>query len=303
MSGWIDGLLDSHKKKKNLIVGDFINNNKLIDIWRTLNKDKRQFTWFKPNGKAKSRIDYWLTSNSILHHVTEANISNSPLSDHCIISLKLTKSNTSNKSKGYWKFNANLLTNMEYCSNIKNIILDIKKDDKLATSIQKWEYLKFTIRKYSITFSRKLNREKKADETKLVKELLSYNSKLNWSAEDKDRINNLQSQLDEIYLNKAQGAYIRSRARWIENGEKNTSYFSNLEKRRQEKDAIYSLIINGEECTEPKRVTREVMNYYSNLYTSSYSEQNTKLFFEKISNEVPEIDDSFREICEEDLRI
>lgn len=45
------------------------------------------------------------------------------------------------------------------------------------------------------------------------------------------------------------------------------------------------------------------MNYYSNLYTSSYSEQNAKLFFEKINNEVPEIDDSFREICEEDLRI
>lgn len=89
--------------------------------------------------------------------------------------------------------------------------------------------------KSHLTFSKKLNEERKADETKLIKELLSCYSKLNWSAEDKERINNLQSQLDEIYLNKAQGAYIRSRAKWIEDGEKNTSYFSNLEKRRQEK--------------------------------------------------------------------
>lgn len=133
----------------------------------------------------KSRIDYWLASNSILKYVTETNISNSPLSDHCIINLKLTNKNKTNKSEGYWKFNANLLTNEEYCNSILKNNFDIKNDNSLVTSIQKWEYLKFTIRKHSITFSKKLNEERKADETKLIKELLSYYSKLNWSAEDK----------------------------------------------------------------------------------------------------------------------
>lgn len=50
------------------------------------------------------------------------------LSDHCIINLKLSGHNQTNKSKGYWKFNANFLINEEYCSNIKKMIEDIKKD-------------------------------------------------------------------------------------------------------------------------------------------------------------------------------
>ena len=55
---------------------------------------------------------------------------------------------------------------------------------------------------------------------------------------------NLQSKLDEVYLNRAHGAFVRSRARWLEEGEKNTSYFCRLEKRRQERNAVNVLMIN-----------------------------------------------------------
>lgn len=50
-------------QKSNLV--EFINNNKLIDILRSLHRDVKQFTWYKPNGQSRSRIDYWLVSNSI----------------------------------------------------------------------------------------------------------------------------------------------------------------------------------------------------------------------------------------------
>lgn len=53
--------------------------------------------------------------------------------------------------------------------------------------------------------------------------------------DDKSEFIRLQNKLDEIYCKKAHGAYIRSRAKWIEEGEKNTSYFSNLEKNCQER--------------------------------------------------------------------
>lgn len=56
---------------------------------------------------------------------------------------------------------------------------------------------------------------------------------------DKSNFISLQTKLDNLYLKKAQGAYIRSRAKWIEEGEKNTSYFSGLEKKkRQERKTI-----------------------------------------------------------------
>ena len=102
----------------------------------------------------------------------------------------------------------------------------------------------------------------------MVKELMNLYSKLNWTEEEKERINNL----------KAKGAYMRSRAKWMEEGEKNTAYFCNLEKRKQEYNSFCSLIINGEECTDPKRNPNEVLNFYSNLYKLSYSKQNFTSF-------------------------
>lgn len=54
---------DSHHF--NHIIGDFMNNNHLIDIWRSLNSGVKQYSWFKPNNTCKSRIDYWLVDQSL----------------------------------------------------------------------------------------------------------------------------------------------------------------------------------------------------------------------------------------------
>ena len=181
--------------------------------------------------------------------------------------------------------------------------MDIKNDHTADTPIQKWEYVKISIRKYSITFSKKLKMEKRAQETSVVKELMILYSKLHWNEEDKENLNKLQTKLDEMYITKAKGAYIRSRARWIEEGQKNTAYFCHLEKRRQEYNSTDSLMIEGTECTESKRIAKEVFNFYSNLYKSSYSEQNASSFLNKIKNLIPMIDKKFRETCDEELRI
>ncbi len=44
----------------------------------------------------------------------------------------------------------------------------------------------------------------------------------------------LLSKIDNLYIEKAKGAYVRSGARWIEKGEKSNSSFFRFEKRRQE---------------------------------------------------------------------
>lgn len=41
---------------------------------------------------------------------------------------------------------------------------------------------------------------------------------------DKQKLQILQTKLGEMYLKKAEGAYIRSRAKWIEEGERSTYY-------------------------------------------------------------------------------
>ncbi len=52
-----------------------------------MNPNLRQFSWFKPNDNSESRIDYWLTSNSLIDFIEDISISAAPLMDHCCISI------------------------------------------------------------------------------------------------------------------------------------------------------------------------------------------------------------------------
>ena len=49
---------------------------------------------------------------------------------------------------------------------------------------------------------------------------------------------NLKAELQQIYEAKAKGAILRSKVRWVEQGEKSTKYFFNLEKRNFNRKVI-----------------------------------------------------------------
>jgi len=109
----------------------------------------------------------------------------------------------------------------------------------------------------------------------IIKEINSICIRPSLNENDKQRL--LQSSLDNIYVDKAKGAYIRSWAKWIEEGERGSAYFCRLEKRRQERNCIKSLVINNQECTDPDEISKEIYDFYSKLYSSSYSHTDAHL--------------------------
>ena len=83
----------------------------LLDFCSEFNlNDTQMYTWFKPDGSIKSRIDLCLVSDIRSGLESTATISAAPLTDHCIIKLNSIPSNTRFK-KGSWKFYSNLLKN------------------------------------------------------------------------------------------------------------------------------------------------------------------------------------------------
>ena len=75
----------------------------------------------------------------------------------------------------------------------------------------------------------------------------------------------------ELY-EKLEEAMFRSKARWIEKGEKPTNYFFNLEKRNYEKKVIAQLKLeNGEIISDIKQINKEIESFYSNLLASNSS--------------------------------
>jgi len=74
-----------------------------------MNPNLRQFSWFKPNDYSESRIDYWLTSNSLTDFIEDISISAAPLTDHGCISISFYSGKRESRYKGYWKLYADLL--------------------------------------------------------------------------------------------------------------------------------------------------------------------------------------------------
>ena len=61
----------------------------------------------------------------------------------------------------------------------------------------------------------------------------------------------------------------RSRANWVEKGEKNNKYFLNLEKANKNKNTIRSIVReNGEVVKGQKTISNEVKEFYDSLYTN-----------------------------------
>ena len=210
-------------------------------------------------------------------------------SDHSLITLHLKKEEFKRDSP-FWKFNNSLLRDRKYILEIKNLILEIKQryavhvynldnidnipnNDLTFTISDKlfFETLLLEIRRKTIsysTFKKKTSLEKERNLEKEINELeqnLTDNSDIQY-------LENLKIQLQEIRDSRIQGIAMRTRARWISEGEKTSKYFCNLEKRNYlDKTIPFLEKDDGNIISDQKCILNEIKQYYEKLY----SNQNT----------------------------
>ena len=101
------------------------------------------------------------------------------------------------------------------------------------------------------------------------------------SLDNIQRRRKLKEELDELYRRKAKGYQIRSRAKYVEDGERSTKYFLGLEKQRQSYNCISSLKnANGQYVHSDKEILDTARQYYSKLYRNkSPSADAIQMFF------------------------
>ena len=108
---WFDRLPPrGQNHNPNKLFHQFCHKHDIQDAWRHNNNNTIQFSWFQPNALHRSRLDYWLVSDSILGQVSEVNMSAAPLTDHSIIYIKVRPQEHQTHCNGYWKFNSYFLT-------------------------------------------------------------------------------------------------------------------------------------------------------------------------------------------------
>ena len=86
-------------------------------------------------------------------------------------------------------------------------------------------------------------------------------------------------QLSTLIKKKTQRVIVRSRIQWYEEGETNSKYFFNLEKRTSDMKSINRLQITGDIITDnPERILQEMKIFYQALYSSVNSNDVDRYF-------------------------
>ena len=110
------------------------------------------------------------------------------------------------------------------------------------------------------------------------------------AAIDKDTLfeerQRLQNHLNDTFEKKSYAAFIWSRCKWIEEGEKSSSYFLKLQKKRQLHNSIYKQSDEKGNCyTHDKDILDHCTDYYSELYkTRNPKRSSIDDYLSKITN-------------------
>ena len=127
------------------------------------------------------------------------------------------------------------------------------------------EVLLLQIRGETIKYASNLKRQNREKEESLKKEI----EKLEENVEqfDQSTIEEKKNELESFRSEKLKGVMIRSRAQWLNEGEKPSKYLSSLEKHSYTEKTVRKIITDsGSVLTNQKDILSEIKNFYASLF-------------------------------------
>ena len=232
----------------------------LIDVYRNLNPSKLCFTYESKALKLSSRIDFFLVSQPLANWVSHLDTLVSIAPDHKAIRVQLQLEND-NRGPRLWKFNNSLLEDEISVKLITDSYAVIQnKYSGIEDKRLKWELIKMEIRGITIPFSKnkakQLHQKERDIQNRLqvLDRVISNSPNTDCIKNEINEYNNLKEEIDLIYQKKGKGSIIRSNCKWIERGEKPTTFFFNLEKRNYNHKSIKKM-----EGAEGTTLHREIL--------------------------------------------
>jgi exonuclease III len=289
-------------------INEIQSNLETHDTWRLKNPDTTRFTWSRQNpSKVKSRLDYWLCSETLSDVVKEVDIIPCIKSDHSAVILKLDNFGGQKKGRGHWKLNTSFINEEDYIKGImENKIKWSEEFQDVTEAGAKWELFKYKIRQYSMDYGRKkakkLSTEEKDLENKL-KELETLRDAVDNNIARENELENTigetRTKLQEISDYRTKGLILRAHVRWYEKGEKSNDYFLRLENRNKIKKNVRKLKRqDGSYTVDPTEILSMQAKFYEDLYAkkSTKSSEEIKQYLETI--QIPNLTEDEKVQCE-----
>ena len=161
-----------------------------------------------------------------------------------------------------------------------------------------WEEGKENIKRITIKHAVRIRREARKEEKDLTNILQKLEQQ---QIPDVARIEEVKKDIQRLTESREKGAQIRSKAQWIEEGEKPTKYFFNLEKQTQPKNAINELEINNRTLKANVEILEGARDFYQQLYTAEQINLDDQIW---LTNQLTtKLDDFSREQCEGPIKM
>jgi len=281
-------------------------NSELNDVWRLHHPDDREYTWSRRSPLIARRLDYIFASDAIFDRTVACNIGSMSQTDHRLVEL-IYKVTLVQRGPSYWKFNDSLLRDVKYVQSMNSLIEKYIEDNSTLDAQTKWDLCKIKIREFTIAYSTEKKRNHKNIINQLEKDLNDAEKKLSSCPENVQLINQvdtLKRKLEMFALEEARSAQVRSRVKFIEDGEKNTKYFLNLERARANGKIMDRLKTdNGETLTAQNDILTEQVRFYRDVYTKKKEFDAAQANSFMADAHVPTLTDEQRQTLDTDISL
>ena len=244
----------------------------VVDIWRYLHPSSSNFTWTRWNGSVASRIDLIGVPYVWVPSVLSCDIVPCPFSDHCGVLLSVSIPDVTPPGPGLWKLNTSILSEPEYTKLISDAWFSWRQSmARFPTLAKWWEEGKSLIKGLTIRYccSRSATRSRNRDLLVRLVDHLKAKVDLGW-ASCLGPYHSALAELARIDQLAAKGAQVRSRIRWVEEGEVSSAYFFRLEKKRSADRWVSALRKDdGSIVASPEDLCRSFSSFYINLFTAA----------------------------------
>lgn len=282
--------INNPKARKVLL--EYIEMNNVIDPFREIQPQLKRYTWRKRNPLKQARLDFFLTSEGINQYTEHSKVGTSYRSDHSLITLEF-RFNDIFHGKSYWKHNNSLLTDLDYLKAMNKKITEVKiqyaipvynideiekiPDEELQFTINDQMFLDvllMELRGQSISYASYKNKQKNNLEKELTNRITRLENNLN---DNKiTELDILKTELYELRQEKLKGNLVRSRADYIDKGERPTKYFCGLEKHNYIAKSMQQLQKDdGTILTDQEAILKETELFYKTLYSSRETDLET----------------------------
>ena len=270
------------------VLQNTLNTYNLVDLWRIKNPETRRYTWRRHFPLTQSRLDYFFVPQEMVYCLQEVDIKPSIKTDHSLITLKLSINNENKRGPGFWKFNDSLLKDIQYVTDMKQLIEDQKRDLRyMHDKAQKWDIIKYKIREFTIQYSKETAKARKLFENEMINRLEYFTKLIDGGDSSETTLTNYQiikHEIENVNAYQTEGARIRAKKEQIEHDEKCNTYFLQSGVRNYNIKNITKLQMpNNTSATSQHDIRRAQTTFYRNLYNSiTHSDEFMSPFLENL---------------------